>query len=45
MIKEFRWEEEMLKKGLIGGICLLLSIFLFSHQVCLFVDLDNGGLL
>ena len=25
-------EEEMLKKGLIGGTCLLLSIFFFSHQ-------------
>jgi hypothetical protein len=35
----------MLTKGLTGGICLLLSILLFSHQGFSSVDLDNGGIL
>jgi hypothetical protein len=35
----------MLKKGFIGGIYLLLSILLFSHQGFSSVDLDNGGIL
>jgi protein-disulfide isomerase len=30
-MKKSSEEEEMLKKCLIGGICLLLSIFIFSH--------------